>query len=246
MAFEDVFGAPSSPSLFDDEFTGTTLDTVKWTAFNTVDLATSVDALAGFADGEVRIDVGTPRESWMRMQGGSNGSFNGIFQDFGGELPNGLHMTRIQSVQRGGIGSNNDSALLLGAWQSSSITGSREGVEIIIPEHDGGSTAQLLSQPQGGGSGVRDLGATGSNTMIGAFGLPYEYYALHKISSTVIYTWAWMSGGQPTSVGTLTYSGGQTLDAIGLGVANNTQDLPGNSFQHIDFYRYYADYNDVF
>lgn len=238
----DLYTAPTSPSVYDDEFDTSSLGG-KWTTWGTVDEATVVSVDGAFADDETRLDLDF-RDGYLAAQAGSAGGFDGIKQGTeGDELPDGWYVINVLSTVRTAQGVNNDGGLYFGLYHTASdIDASREGFELILPEHDGGSLGEMNLAVLGGGTGGKALGnGEGLASYVCSFGMPYPFFAIKKESATAASGWGCDAGGAWHWIDDLTYTGGGTIDLISLGWSNNSQNAPGNTICLIGFVRYYSD-----
>lgn len=237
----DLYTPPTTASAYDDEFAADSLD-AKWTAVGTVDQATAVDVDAAFADDEVRLDLDF-RAGYLAAQNGSTG-FNGITQGTEGvELTDGWFVINALQSLRSAQNVNNDSALYFGLYHTTStVDAMREGVEMIIPEMDGGTLGDLNSTVVGAGTGGKALGnGEGLASYIGTFGLPFEFYAIRKTSDEDFDTWACSPGGTWHWLEDVNYTAGGTIDMLALLWSNVGTTAPGNAISLIGFVRHYSD-----
>jgi hypothetical protein len=136
----------------------------------------------------------------------------------------------------GALGTNNDSeiGLALGAT-TGGVMDDDNSVRLMLSEVDPG-----LIMPQ---SQVHNNSSTASNVVEMSDhegqGVHHEYLAIVK-ASNVFETFVGSGPGNWVRLAQQTYTGGQTLDRVGIFVRNAQTGAPGNVVMGVDFFRYLA------
>jgi hypothetical protein len=234
---------PSSPHSEDDEFDSDTLD-ASWYAWNTTlgsyeSLVTGLDTYDGSYSGDdIRYSLNPDeRRSWLLMQGADAVTLHmGKTITFPTNL---LIMARLKFNQHYSTISALDRVLGLSVYADSS------------GDPDANNSVNVrLNDPQTsfvyGRMVTKDGGVTGVNNYtsdVDAQGQALEYVAIHKIGTTY-------HGWIGTASGNWIYMGNDSIAAtmvhVGIGIRNDTNNLPGLGVMGVDFIRFLETDNFLF
>lgn len=231
----EIWYPPSSPSIYDDEFTS---DTVGSGSSNAWDFSGSVgltsgtlpDFTASFSSGLTRYNI--VRGTHLRFQCPADSKTKYFHKQLGGgELPNGLYWVRISSYYKFGNVTANDGSFGFGLF-ATNVDGPDSGnnIEIFANEPD---TNLVGFQAQKVEASV--VTAVQSSDMENV-GIPYEYLAIIKKGSDFD---CYIKGtGYWTHIETFNSYGGTAVDRVGFRGFNSATTDPGNVIFDVDFFRY--------
>lgn len=235
---------PASPSAFDEEFNvGTSLD-ADWQYEDGAAVASisgsDVDLTAAFGAGDLRVNHNSQRLDWLYLQPPGDNVVHRVARDFtaGVELPNGTYWVRCLTRYRfGSLGTNNDSEMGLAIGRTvSGVMDDDNSVRLFLSEVDPGT---ILPQCQ-----VHNNSGAASNIVEMSDhegqGVHHEYLALVK-TSNVFECFVGSGPGNWIRITSQTYTGGFTLDRVGLIFRNAQTGAPGNMILGVDFFRYRSD-----
>lgn len=229
---QELFTPPLVPSQFDDEFAGKSLDP-KWTVEGTLG-ATPAAIGAAFGTSEQRHDYATRRPSALSLQNGADSVRRGISQLLGASAPVGFYWIRSAPMWRFLSTTDPDGDCDFGIYAS---TGANvdftEGIRWRFPDVAAGIF--ITNGPVGGGGGGVTIGD------IRLFGAEWPYLGIRYTAANTADLWAANGGGNWQRIGgTVTYTGGATLDRVALSMTCSRTDAPGNLIWMLDFFRYKA------
>lgn len=238
----ELYPAPLSPSAFDDEFDGDSLDG-KWDLENGAIAATPAIATGTITSAEQAHAYNDRRPSWITIQPGTAGSAQrrGISQLIGSPLPSGIYWWRWAPELRGATASTNRDGMMIANLSASSGSAVDYNNRVCIRcNRDPAATQDLeaFASDNGVTEGfISQLGYQTRNVYAG-------YGAFRVIDETQIQCWLGFDEHGWIFMNEIDYSevGGQ-LDRISfVHVSESTAPL-GTLLYCLDFFRYKADLN---
>lgn len=237
----ELYHPPVSPSAFDDEFDGATLD-ARWDIDPAGTLVGgAVSAISTNTGANQRQEYATRRTSWMTIQNGSGGGVaaRGISQLIGAPIPTGVYWWRWAPLFRGGTaGVNRDGTFAAQLTADAAGVVDTNNQVLINNNRDPAATFDTETVKVEGGAASSVLSTLGWQTRE----MIYPYGAFRVVATNQVECWGGSHNGAWNLLRNFSYTGA-ALARIGFRQIVRATSPVGNLMAMLDFFRFKADGN---